>query len=81
VARLQPYATELPGFLLVAAAEVTTRPGDAIEVVVRKTAMARCDRCWTHRADVRPAADGANLCGRCVTALEAAARRAGIGAG
>ena len=52
-----------------------------IEVVVRKTAMARCDRCWTHRVDVRPAADGANLCGRCVMGLEAAARRAGIGAG
>jgi len=80
-ARLQPFASELAGFLLVAAAELTTRSGDTIEVALRKTTMARCDRCWTHRADVRPAADGANLCGRCVAALEAAARRAGIGAG
>lgn len=71
--KLERFAAELPGFLLVAAATIEPREGE-LRVQARRTTMARCDRCWTHRDDVRPAADGASLCGRCMHALEAARR-------
>jgi len=43
-------------------------------VEVGVTALAKCERCWTHRPDV--AAEGARigLCAKCVGALEAAGR-------
>ena len=72
-AQLERFTAELPGFLLVAAATIESREGEP-RVQARRTTMARCDRCWTHRSDVRPAADGSSLCGRCTHALEAARR-------
>ncbi len=70
VARLRPYEAELAAFLIVARAELAEGPGEEIGVAVRTTALAKCERCWTHRDDV--AADGARtgLCGRCVEVLE-----------
>ncbi|MBI3538746.1 MAG: isoleucine--tRNA ligase [Candidatus Eisenbacteria bacterium] len=73
LARLEPYRDELPGFLLVARVTLATgADGREPEVQVARTALARCERCWTHRADV--AADGprAGLCARCRAVLETA---------
>jgi isoleucyl-tRNA synthetase len=77
---LDLYADELPGFLLVASAELvpyafgptlqTEHPEQEFRLrSVRKTEKKRCERCWMYRADV--AADG--LCARCTEAI--AARR------
>jgi isoleucyl-tRNA synthetase len=70
IARLRPYEAELAAFLIVARAGVAEGPGEEIGVTVRTTALAKCERCWTHRDDV--AADGARagLCGRCTEVLE-----------
>jgi isoleucyl-tRNA synthetase len=68
--RLAPYMAELPGFLLVAAVAVSGgAEGQAVEVAVRRTALARCDRCWTYRPDVTQ-----GLCSRCTSVLAAAGR-------
>jgi isoleucyl-tRNA synthetase len=74
VARLRDYGGELPAFLLVARATLEEAPGEGLAVEVGVTALAKCERCWTHRADV--AADGprAGLCGKCTGALESAGR-------
>jgi isoleucyl-tRNA synthetase len=69
--RLLPYRDELPGFLLVARAGLAPDPAAAAPTAVaRRTRLARCDRCWTHRADVRADAAGSSLCARCALALE-----------
>ncbi|HET7224830.1 MAG TPA: isoleucine--tRNA ligase [Candidatus Eisenbacteria bacterium] len=67
IERLRAFADELPGFFIVAAvtlAEAVPEGGD-FDVQVRRTASARCERCWTHRLDV----NDAGLCGRCVAVL------------
>ena len=73
VARLAPFVSELPGFLLVARATLGERAGTEpeFEVAVSRTALAKCERCWTYREDVGD--DG--VCARCTRAL------AGRGAG
>ena len=72
VQRLKPYADELPSFLIVAKVEVREGgAGTEPHVAVTRTALSRCDRCWTHRADVTPQADERALCGRCLEALAA----------
>jgi isoleucyl-tRNA synthetase len=79
--RLAPYREELGGFLLVAG--LTLRPGpDGQEpaVAVSRTALARCERCWTHRPDVASEGAHAGLCGRCVAALSATGRPVAPGA-
>jgi len=73
--RLASYREELTGFLQVAALELVPGPdGSEPAATVTKTTYARCERCWTYRADV--AADGPNagLCGRCVGVLATAGR-------
>ncbi len=68
--RLAPYRGELASFLIVARAEVRDgAPGSEPRVAVARTALAKCDRCWTYRADVRDAGEGRSLCGRCTEAL------------
>ena len=68
--RLAPFRDELPGFLLVAAADVVEAPGAAgLEIEARRTDFLKCERCWTHRADVRAEGSEPRLCGRCVSAL------------
>jgi isoleucyl-tRNA synthetase len=70
--RLEPFAPELAGFLLVARAEVGETTGSvAVAPQVVRTEMQRCDRCWTYRSDVGPSGEGL-LCARCVTVLAAA---------
>ena len=72
--RLAPYASELAGFLIVAAAKIVTGgEGQAVQVSVSRTPWPRCERCWTHRVDV--GADG--VCARCTGVLAATGRRAG----
>ena len=62
IARLERFRDELIGFLLVARAElVEDVDAGAPRVTVQKTALPRCERCWTHRPDV----DASGVCGRC----------------
>ncbi|MEK7329446.1 MAG: isoleucine--tRNA ligase [Candidatus Eisenbacteria bacterium] len=75
--RLAPYRDELPAFLLVAGLTLQPgRDGQDPQVAVKRTRFARCERCWTYRADV--VADGvhAGRCGRCVGVLSATGRTA-----
>ncbi len=69
LARLRPYADGLPDLLLVAAVSLAEgSAGDATyAVTVTRTAYGRCDRCWSHRADV----GAAGVCGRCAGVLAA----------
>jgi len=75
--RLRPYADELAGFLLVATLglEAGTAGADAAEafevVSAGRTELAKCERCWTYRADV--GRDQPGLCSRCTRALAARA--------
>jgi isoleucyl-tRNA synthetase len=73
IERLGRFRDELVGFLLVARAElVEDVDSSGIRVEVTKTALVRCERCWTHRPDV-----GANgLCQKCVAALAATGKTA-----
>jgi len=77
--RLEPFAAELPGFLLVAEVELEAAPAasgeaySATAVPADPSRYKKCERCWMHRDDV--SAEG--LCGRCRDAL---ARGAGTAA-
>jgi len=78
IARLEPFQEELAGFLLVAAIAVAPgEEGRAAEVTVLRTEFAKCERCWTYRADVRRDGRSAGLCGRCEAVLMATGRAAG----
>jgi isoleucyl-tRNA synthetase len=69
IERLKPYLDEIAGFLLVASVTVVPgREGQPAVVEVTRTSYAKCERCWTYRADV--AANG--LCARCSGVLAAA---------
>jgi isoleucyl-tRNA synthetase len=71
-ARLERYARELPGFLIVARVRVLAEAGDAIRVEAVKTSLPKCERCWTYREDV---ATG-GLCARCGDVLSRTGRTA-----
>jgi isoleucyl-tRNA synthetase len=71
-ALLARFGAALPAYLLVA--EVTLdgpapAAGDAWGVRVTRTAFARCERCWNHRATVGVSPAHPTLCDRCVAAL------------
>jgi isoleucyl-tRNA synthetase len=69
--RLAPYAAELASFLIVARIEVREGAnGSEPRVEVARTALAKCDRCWTYRADVTASGDAA-LCARCTDTIAA----------
>jgi isoleucyl-tRNA synthetase len=72
---LESYREELAGFLMVAAIDVVAAAGEP-GATVAKTPWRRCDRCWTHRPDVRE--DG-GICGRCEKVLAATGRSAPAG--
>jgi len=72
IERLSPLAGELPSFLIVARAVLRAGdPGAAPAVEVRRTELAKCDRCWTFRDDVGADAARPGLCSRCAGALAA----------
>jgi isoleucyl-tRNA synthetase len=72
VARLAPYTAELPSLLLVAGATVTAGAEGASPVVeVKRTSHAKCERCWTYRADVGVDAAQPGLCSRCAPVVSA----------
>jgi isoleucyl-tRNA synthetase len=74
-ARLRGYQDELAAFLLVASAHVEeSRKGAGLEVSVTPARLARCERCWTYRADVATEGAHAGLCERCVGVLSATGR-------
>jgi isoleucyl-tRNA synthetase len=71
-ALIERFAPALPAFLLVA--EATTpgpepAAGEDWGVAAGRTAFARCERCWNHRATVGLAPAHPTLCDRCVAAL------------
>jgi isoleucyl-tRNA synthetase len=43
--------------------------GDALQVTVKASAHAKCDRCWHYRDDVGAHAEHPTLCGRCIDNL------------
>ena len=49
------------------AVEAALVPGGGVWLSVRRTAAAKCVRCWHHREDVGQAAAHPELCARCVT--------------
>ena len=70
--RLSALGDELPALLIVA--DVVLEPasdGAEPRVEVRRTARAKCDRCWMYRADVGQDASQPGLCSRCTGALAA----------
>jgi isoleucyl-tRNA synthetase len=72
--RLAPYAGELESFLIVAKAELREGASGAEPTVeVARTALGKCDRCWTFRPDTAARGD-AQLCSRCGEALTAQGR-------
>ena len=74
VARLRPYEAELPALLIVARVALAEGAAGELAVAARRTSLTRCERCWTHRADVATEGARAGLCGRCVGVLEASGR-------
>jgi isoleucyl-tRNA synthetase len=70
--RLKPVQEELAGFLIVTSIEIRSgRTAQEPEALVTKTALVRCDRCWTYRPDVATGGERKGLCGRCTGVLEA----------
>ncbi len=73
--RLEPYRDELSGLLLVAGVTVRaglpSGSGPALEVKVKKTGHAKCERCWTYRPGVAQDGPERGLCPRCVAVLAA----------
>ena len=45
-------------------------PGEVLEVTVKPSAHAKCERCWHYRGDVGANAKHASICARCVSNLE-----------
>jgi isoleucyl-tRNA synthetase len=75
IERLRAYGDELATFLIVAKADLAaTGPTSELAVTVQPTTRMKCERCWMHREDVVAEGARAGLCGRCVTALEAAGK-------
>ncbi len=73
IERLAPYRDELSGLLIVARATlVPGRAGQEVVVEVRRTALAKCERCWMYREDVAPNGEH-ELCSRCSEALKGVA--------
>jgi isoleucyl-tRNA synthetase len=82
LAHVQLYQGELPSFLMVAKVNISLwqegdtefavvdRPARGYRVSARPTSYNKCERCWTHRADVAVDGPRAGLCGKCVDALE-----------
>ncbi|MCC6349914.1 MAG: isoleucine--tRNA ligase [Candidatus Eisenbacteria bacterium] len=70
--RLTAWREELASFLIVAGVELRPgAPGAEPVVEVRRTSLAKCERCWTFRSDVAAGGPGPALCARCVEALAA----------
>jgi isoleucyl-tRNA synthetase len=66
------FGDELGGFLIVSSVTLESgAEGAAPLVAATRTSFARCDRCWTFRADVQSRPDGGALCARCLEALSA----------
>ncbi len=67
-------ATDLAGLLteICIVSEVEIQAGHAgaePRIAAERSAHAKCERCWNHRADVGQSAEHPTLCGRCVGVL------------
>jgi len=76
VARLAGYGEELAAFLIVARVSLVEAAGEMTAEAVRSS-LPRCDRCWTHRADVGSVSGQPELCGRCAAVIGAGAGQPG----
>ncbi len=82
LALLQPYEQNLAALFIVS--EVALSPGesadatpalevDGLQVLVKKSAHAKCERCWNLRPSVGDDADHPTLCARCAEVVQALA--------
>ena len=55
-----------------APAEAVESEMPGLKLLVRKTAHAKCGRCWHHLPDVGAHAEHPEICGRCVENIEGA---------
>jgi isoleucyl-tRNA synthetase len=66
---LRRLGGDLRFVLITSAAKVLQGDGDGIEVGVRPSRHAKCERCWHYRADVGHDPQHPELCGRCTSNL------------
>lgn len=69
----RPLVDALSGDLeeLFILSDLTVSPAETTKVTTKKTAAARCERCWRHKEEVGASADHPTLCARCVEAVVA----------
>jgi len=67
---LRSLGADLRFVLITSSAAVHDAAGEAIEVTVKPSAHAKCERCWHYRGDVGANAKHASICARCVSNLE-----------
>src|SRR5688572_20496119 len=70
LAALQSLGDDLRFALITSKATVAAGPGDEINVEVRVSPHAKCERCWHYRPDVGSVKGHATICGRCASNLE-----------
>ena len=68
-ALLETLGDDLRFVLITSQAAVREAAGEAIEVEVRASAHAKCERCWHYRADVGSDKRHPAICARCVQNL------------
>ncbi|NYT66038.1 isoleucine--tRNA ligase [Alcaligenaceae bacterium] len=60
---------DLKFVLIVSRAELHSSEQAELNIVVKPTTQAKCERCWHHRSDVGSEPEHPSLCGRCVSNL------------
>lgn len=60
---------DLKFVLIVSRAQLHTSDQAELNIIVKPTTQAKCERCWHHRDDVGSHPDHEGLCGRCVSNL------------
>jgi isoleucyl-tRNA synthetase len=85
---LKRYSATLPALLIVSQVEVLPIDGavsshhtEPLQVEVKCTDGAKCERCWNYSTHVGESADYPTLCERCVAALAELARDGGAAVG
>lgn len=66
---LSRFGEDLKFALITSRANVYKQVGAGVNVDVKASAHAKCDRCWHYRADVGSDAAHPTICGRCVSNL------------
>jgi isoleucyl-tRNA synthetase len=66
---LARLGADLKFVFITSQANVHFSAGDGVQVAVKASAHAKCDRCWHYREEVGSNAEHPTLCGRCVSNL------------